>query len=98
MSDGTVPQELLKIRDQIDDVDRRLVALLAERFALTARVGELKANRRLEAVDPEREARKLAAIRALCAEHGLNPDLVSELFTHIMAEAVKNHRRLQGFD
>jgi chorismate mutase len=95
MPPSPVPEQLLEIREKIDAVDRKLVLLLAERFALTNRVGHLKARNQLQAVDPDREARKLEALRALSREHDLNPDLVADLFTQIMAEVVKNHRRIR---
>jgi chorismate mutase len=98
MAHAPVPQQLLEAREKIDQVDRQLVLLLAERFGLTGQVGRLKADSDLEAVDPRREAQKLETLRALAQEHDLDPDLVAELFTRIMAEVVKNHRRIKGCD
>ncbi len=95
MGSDAVPEELLEVREKIDQIDTRLVELLAERFALTHRVGLLKASRELEAVDAQREAEKLANLRLLCAQHDLNPELVAQLFTSIMEDVVRNHRRLQ---
>lgn len=98
MTDESAPAELLEVRQKIDEVDRQLVLLLAERFVLTRQVGQLKAANNLEAVDRGREAEKLARIRSLCEENGLNPQLVSNIFTQIMAEVVQNHRLLQNQD
>jgi chorismate mutase len=39
-----VLKELLSLRQQIDRLDHALVLLLANRFALTQKVGELKAS------------------------------------------------------
>jgi chorismate mutase len=91
-----VPEELLRVRAQIDRIDSGLVLLLANRFALTQRVGELKAEHGLEALDPERESRKLADIRALCETHGVNPDLVAEILEQVMREVVKNHKLIKA--
>ena len=96
MTDESYPPKLLEVRDKIDEVDRNLVRLLAERFALTSQVGQLKADCKLDAVDSAREERKLATVRALCEEQGLNPDLVSAIFKQIMAEVVSNHRSLRN--
>ena len=60
MGSNTVPTELLEVREKIDAIDRKLLELLAERFALTHQVGLLKANLELEAADTVREAQKLA--------------------------------------
>lgn len=96
MSNQEVPEELLRVRAQIDRVDTGLVLLLANRFALTQRVGELKAEFGLEALDPERESRKLAAIRTVCAEHDVNPELVTEILERVMREVVKNHKLIKA--
>ena len=96
MSEDTIPMKLLEARDEIDKIDRQLIELLAERFVLTREVGLIKASSSLEAMDPEREARKLEAITQLCREKGLNTDFVTGIFQQIMAEVVKNHRSLRG--
>ncbi len=90
-----LPAELLEVRKQIDHIDSELVRLLSERFALTHRVGILKASNSLDAVDAARESEKLEELRQLCREYNLNPDLVSELFSAIMAEVVRNHEALR---
>ncbi len=96
MTSQSPPAELLAVREQIDAVDRELLELLGKRFELTHQVGLLKASQALEPVDATREAEKLAQLSALCAQHKLNPLLVTELFSKIMGEAVKNHRQLRG--
>lgn len=96
MTAKSVPAELLEVRKKIDAIDADLVRLLARRFELTHQVGLLKASNSLTAVDPEREARKLEAIRTQCEASNLNPELVTELFSQIMAEVVRNHQRLRN--
>ena len=91
----TPPAELLAAREQIDAIDRELVALLGKRFESTHQVGILKASQALAPVDATREAEKLAELSALCEKYNLNPALVTELFSKIMAEVVQNHRRLR---
>ncbi len=98
MALAPIPQQLLEVRGKIDQVDRQLVLLLAERFGLTGQVGRLKASSDLEAVDPQREAQKLETLRTLAQEHDLDPELIEELFVRIMAEVVKNHRRIKDAD
>jgi chorismate mutase len=88
--------ELLALRQQIDRLDHGLVLMLANRFALTRRVGEIKAMANLNAVDHRREEEKLAEIRALCEQHGLNPELLADILARIMGEAVRNHERIRA--
>ncbi len=56
MSDerGT-PPELPELREKIDELDQRLLALLAERADLVAHVAEAKRGKGLGTIDPERE-------------------------------------------
>jgi len=95
MSSESVPAELLEVREKIDLIDKNLLALLGERFELTHQVGLLKADKALAAVDATREAEKLAELSALCQTYNLNPELVTELFSKIMEEVVKNHKQLR---
>lgn len=95
MTAESVAAELLEIRGKIDHIDQDLVQLLAQRFALTHHVGRLKACNALDPVDAGREAQKLEALRVLCADNGLNPELVTEIFKKIMAEAVRNHNQIR---
>lgn len=96
MSEDSVPAALSKARSEIDAIDEQLIALLAKRFAVTHRVGLIKAEQRLEAVDPHRETAKLAEIREYCAKHQLSTGLAEQIFKLIMAEAVRNHRLLRA--
>ena len=96
MSGELVPAELAEARDRIDDIDREMVELLAARFKLTHHVGLLKAKQALEALDESREAEKLSVLRKLCADKGLDAELITKLFKRIMREVVKNHNRLRN--
>ena len=95
MNSGNVPAELLELRKKIDQIDKKLVELLASRFALTHKVGLLKVNKGLDAFDAGREAQKFAELRTLCVDQDLNPDLINELFASIMEEVVRNHLDLR---
>lgn len=93
MNNESIPEELLVIRGEIDRIDEQLVRLLAQRFVLTNEVGRLKAAKHMDAVDPGRESYKLDQIRSLSRDLDLNPQMVADIFTQVMAEAVRNHRR-----
>ncbi len=92
MSADSIPAELLLLRQQIDRLDHSLVLLLADRFVLTQKVGHLKAEHNLQAVDPQREECKLREIRLLCEQHKVNPELVADILAQIMREVVRNHK------
>ena len=58
--------ELTELREQIDAIDRELVALLERRLDVSAGIGRYKLAHDLPVLDASREAEKLAAIRAMC--------------------------------
>lgn len=92
MQSQQVPDELLTLRQEIDRIDDALVELLAERFGVTAKVGEIKARSSLDSVDPAREQEKLERLKALAEAKGLNSEFILDLFQTLFDEVVKNHR------
>ncbi len=94
MSSQKVPDELLALRDQIDSIDEDMMDLLARRFEVTARVGELKAEAGLDSVYSVRAQEKLERLRSLAQDKSLNSELILDLFQTLFAEVVKNHRTL----
>ena len=87
-------QELRRLRGSIDNMDSALVHLLAERFKVTQRVGELKATAGLPAADPEREAAQIARLRALAVEADLDPEFAEKFLTFIVREVVRHHEQI----
>lgn len=96
MIESAASAELAALRAQIDDVDGRLVDLLAERFACTAQVGRLKAQHGLAAVDPARERAQAARIDALARAAGVDQELAARLFRLILEKVVQDHRALRA--
>ena len=58
-------ETLARCRAGIDDLDRKIAPLLAERFALSDRIGQYKAEQGLPVRNAEREAEVLADTAAL---------------------------------
>lgn len=86
--------ELLRLRGSIDNMDSALVHLLAERFKVTKRVGELKAAAGLPPADTEREGQQIARLRALAVDADLDPEFAEKFLTFIVTEVVRHHERL----
>lgn len=81
-------QEQARIADQrllIDDLDRRIIALLAER---TRVVRVLTENKRDEAAvrSPDRVAAVVARVRALAEEHGMPPGIAEATYRTLIEE------------
>lgn len=93
MTQATDP-ELMRLRSSIDNLDAALVHLLAERFKVTQRVGELKATKGLPPADPDREKRQIERLRALAVEAQLDPEFAEKFLTFIVTEVVRHHERI----
>ncbi len=79
--------ELTALRDQIDEVDKALLDLLARRMALVAEVGEVKSKYGLPIYVPEREATMLASRRKEAQALGVSPDLIEDVLRRVMRES-----------
>ncbi len=76
--------DLGSIRTQIDDVDRRLVALLAERSRLVDQVVHYKRAHHMAVVDRTREDVMLARMGELAKEEGLDPRVAQQVLRTII--------------
>nr|VXZ81564.1 T-protein [Klebsiella pneumoniae] len=79
--------ELTALRDQIDEVDKALLSLLAKRLELVAEVGEVKSQYGLPIYVPERESAMLASRRKEAAALGVPPDLIEDVLRRVMRES-----------
>ncbi len=86
VDDGTrTPDlDLPAIRDGIDDVDRRLVALLAERAGLVGQVVHYKRAHHMAVVDRGREDEMLHRIAETAKDAGLDPRVAQQVLRTII--------------
>ena len=79
--------ELTELRNEIDDIDSELVALLARRRAVTTKVGMLKSQVGMPIFAPDREQRLFAARRKQAADAGLSPDVIEDILRRLMQDS-----------
>jgi len=77
-------KDLNQLRQEIDIIDRQIVALFEQRMAVTKQVGEYKLAKGVPVLDRSREEQVLASKAALLQDKGLTQD-VTDLFEAIMA-------------
>jgi phenylalanyl-tRNA synthetase alpha chain len=78
-----VCQTLDEVRAAIDDIDARVVGLLAERRAYVLQAGRFKASPETVRV-PAREAQVISNVKALAYRAGIEPDLVEALYRQMI--------------
>ena len=89
-----VPEELLRLRASIDNIDAALIHLLAERFKATQAVGVLKAERHMPPADPAREERQIARLREHAEASGLDPVFAEKFLNFVIAEVIHHHEQI----
>ncbi len=87
--------ELEELRNELDDINTRLILLLAERFKVTQKVGEYKRDNNLPAYDPTREAAIADRVEQIAKDSGLDPETAKRIMQFITAEVVMKHQALQ---
>jgi chorismate mutase len=92
------PTTVQEARARIDEINERVVELLAERQAVVDELCEAKADAGQTVRDPEREAELLAHVRSVAEEEGLPPDLAEALFEAILKYSVQRQRRRRDDD
>lgn len=85
---------LADFRRSIDNIDAALVFLLAERFAITKKVGIYKAEAGLPPADPDREDTQIARLRELAASAQLDPEFSEKFLRFIIDEVIRHHTHL----
>ena len=83
--------ELSELRDHLDTLDNTIIDNLAERFQITAGVGDYKKRHDLPPFDASREDAIYAKIRLKAAEKGVDPELLVSIWELIITEVKKNH-------
>ena len=84
---------ILNIRNAIDAVDRRIIALLQERATLAREIGRVKKELGLPVLDPGREGRIREKL-STGPQGPMDASQLSRIYEMIMAES----RRLQEED
>src|SRR5258708_24110022 len=78
---------MTEVRAGVDDVDRRIVALMARRFAFMDAAARIKQDR--DAVrDEQRKAEVLSKVEAAAAELGLDPQLMRWLYQNLIDNSI----------
>lgn len=84
------------LRKSIDNIDNAIVAMFAERFKVTDRVGRYKAANGLPAKDSDREAVQYQRMNELAFQYGLDPEFAEYYLSAVIERVVRNHEKIAG--
>ncbi|MBL4805333.1 MAG: chorismate mutase [Alphaproteobacteria bacterium] len=94
--DQNTPPELLRMRQEIDALDKTLIDILARRYNVVRRVGEFKIKHNMEAVQPVRaQAVKDRAVD-MGAAQGLDREFTRKLYDLVIDHAHDMEHEILG--
>lgn len=80
-------QELEALREEIDQIDNDLLAMLAKRQKVVVKVGEYKHKNDIQVFDGKREEYLYKFHKKLSAKYNLSFSFIEKLFALIMEES-----------
>lgn len=82
------------LRKQVDDIDSRLVSLLAERLEISKQIGKEKKKNSMPIVDRSRDEQVLNSIKQIAYKKGVNPQDAE----HIYRMIIRASKNVQGLE
>ncbi|HSL69380.1 MAG TPA: chorismate mutase [Longimicrobiales bacterium] len=76
--------DVAQVRIEIEEIDRALIALMAQRVGVARRLGRAKRTAGLPTLDPAREAVVVRRAGTLARDFGLPAEDVREIFWHLI--------------
>ena len=90
MSDIREPEDcetMVEVRAGVDDVDRRIVVLIARRFAFMDAAARIKPDRQAVRDEP-RKAEVLSKVEVMAGKRGLDPKLMRRLYEDLIESSI----------
>lgn len=89
-----VPADLHALREEIEEIDRTLIALIARRVQAARQVGRTKRANGLPILDPAREAAVVRRAVELARSYQLDEEDMREIYWHIIG--LSRRAQLEG--
>jgi isochorismate pyruvate lyase len=82
------------IREAIDELDRQIISLLANRYGYVKEIVKYKDPDRDSIVAKERYLKVLKERRKLAKENGLNPDIIEDIYRQLINHFIEEELKL----
>jgi chorismate mutase len=92
--EGEIMETLEDMRKSIDNIDNAIVAMFAERFKVTNRVGYYKAENGLPPKDSGRESNQYKRVNEISLQYGLDPEFAEGYLSAIISKVIENHEEI----
>ena len=86
---NTLQISIEHLREEIDDIDNRLIELLSERMNRVAEIGKIKKVNDMQIYHPEREISLIQNLLAKSAASGIDENMVLAIWNEIMKASKK---------
>lgn len=80
-------KDLDVLREGIDTLDEKIIELLAERFTIAAKIGNIKKNLDIDVVDSIREKALLEKLTQKAKSSGLREEFINNLWEIVLKES-----------
>lgn len=90
--------EILALRQSIDNIDNAVIALLTERFKCTEKVGVIKARNHISPEDKVREKSQIIRLKEVAKNAGLSEDIALQYHNFVVTEAKRRHKEIANSD
>ncbi len=82
-------KKLQPYRTEIDEVDEKILDLLARRFQIVRDVGQLKTTENIKVIQSQRAENVITRMTKIAGEKNIPPALIHDFYTNIIKEAHK---------
>ena len=82
-------EQLQEYRRQLDDLDKQIIVLIAERLELCKNIGKYKKQNKIPMMQPERVKIVQESRVLLARQLGISSSLVLSIYNELVAEACK---------
>ena len=87
-------EELKPFREQIDELDRKIMALLGERFDVVRQVASIKSEHGIPTYIPARVEEVKSHCEELARQHNVDPVIIRVVYTILINHACDLEERL----
>jgi chorismate mutase len=86
-------KELEKLREEIDNIDKAIVALLGKRFVIVKKIGIIKKTLQVDIHDMKREKEKMTLLTSISKEYDLSIASIKHIWKAILRESKKIQKK-----